>query len=235
MMRTSTSTGGAPGAARPSGAPADETGLLQALRGGDEAAFETLVDRYHAALVRLALVYVQDRAAAEDVAQETWLGLLRGLDRFEGRASLKTWLFRVLVNRARTRAVRDGRSVSFSALAALETQGSEPAVDPARFRSADDPRWPGHWLLPPRPEHLPEDQLLAGELSERLHGAVAALPPAQRAVVTLRDIQGWPAEEVCRLLELSEANQRVLLHRGRSNLRAALEAYLAHERPLRNR
>jgi RNA polymerase sigma-70 factor (ECF subfamily) len=213
----------------------EDTSLVAALRGGDEAAFVELVERYHASLLRLARLYVADAAAAEDVVQETWLGLLRGLDRFEGRASLKTWLFRILVNRARTRAVRDGRTTPFSMLVDQETETLESAVDPARFRPADDPRWPGHWLLPPTADDLPEQRLLAGELRERVRAAVASLPPAQRAVVTLRDIEGWTADEVCQLLELSEANQRVLLHRGRSKVRAALEAYLAHERPLRHR
>src|SRR5918911_4984033 len=203
----------------------DDADLLAALRDGDEAAFAELVDRYHAALLRLARLYVSD-AAAEDVVQETWLGLLRGLDRFEGRASLKTWLFHVLVNRARTRAVRDGRTRPLSAIVHLETDTVEPAVDPARFRPADD-QWPGHWLLPPSPDDLPEQRLLAHELRERVRAAVAALPPAQREVVTLRDIEGWTSDEVCQLLELSDANQRVLLHRGRSKVRNALETYLA--------
>jgi len=210
----------------------DDARLVAALRRGDEAAFAGLVERYHGSLLRLARVYVGDSAAAEDVVQETWLGLLRGLDRFEGRASLKTWLFRVLVNRARSRAMRDGRTIPFSMLVDLETEAVEPAVDPARFRPADDPRWPGHWLLPPSADDLPEQRLLAGELTERVRLAVAALPPVQREVVTLRDIEGWTADEVCRALELSEANQRVLLHRGRSKVRAALEAYLASERGL---
>jgi RNA polymerase sigma-70 factor (ECF subfamily) len=172
-------------------------------------------------------LYVHDTAAAEDVVQETWLGLLRGLDRFEGRASLKTWLSHVLANRARSRAVRDGRTIPLSAMVAQETETVEPAVDPARFRPADDPRWPGHWLLPPSAEDLPEQRLLADELSQRVRAAVASLPPPQREVVTLRDIQGWTSDEVCEALQLSEANQRVLLHRGRSKVRSALETYLA--------
>jgi RNA polymerase sigma-70 factor (ECF subfamily) len=203
----------------------DDADLLAALRDGDEAAFAQLVDRYHAALVRLARLYVSD-AAAEDVVQETWLGLLRGLDRFEGRASLKTWLFRILVNRARTRAVRDGRTIPLSTLG-FETEAWEPAVDPARFRPADDPRWPGHWLVAPSPEDLPEERVLAGELTDQVRAAVATLPPAQRQVVMLRDIQGFSSDEVCHLLQLTDANQRVLLHRGRSKVRAALETYCA--------
>ena len=205
----------------------DDADLITALRDGDEAAFAHLVDRYHAALVRLARLYVSD-AAAEDVAQETWLGFLRGLSRFEGRASLKTWLFRIVVNRARTRAVRDGRTIPLSTLG-RETESVEPAVDPARFRAADDPRWPGHWLVAPLTDDLPEQRFLTGELNDQVRRAVATLPPAQRQVVTLRDIQGFSSDEVCGLLHLTDANQRVLLHRGRSKVRAALEAYCAAE------
>src|SRR5918911_1762272 len=208
----------------------DDASLVAALRSGDEAAFAWLVEQYHGSLLRLARLYVGDSAAAEDVVQETWLGLLRGLDGFAGRASLKTWLFRILVNRARTRAVREGRTVTFSALAAAELEAADPAVDPARFRGPDDERWPGHWRLPPSAEHLPEQHLLADELTGLVRAAVDGLPPAQREVVTLRDIHGWTANEVCQVLELSEANQRVLLHRGRSKVRGALEAYLARER-----
>ena len=206
----------------------DDLALVEALRGGDESAFITLVERYQSALVRLALLYVHDRAAAEDVVQETWLAVVRGIERFECRASLKTWLFRILVNRARTRAVRDGRTIPLSTLG-LETATFEPAVDPARFRPADDPRWPGHWLVPPSADDLPEQRLLAGELTERVRVAVAALPPAQREVVTLRDIEGWSSDEVCQLLHLSEGNQRVLLHRGRSKVRLALEESMVWE------
>jgi RNA polymerase sigma-70 factor, ECF subfamily len=203
--------------------------LVAALRGGDEAAFATLVDRYQATLTRLALLYVRDRAAADDVVQETWLGVLRGLAKFEGRASFKTWMFRILVNRARTRAAREGRTITFSALAMSEIETFEPAVEPARFRPDDD-RWPGHWAVKPSAEDLPEQRLLADELVSRVREAVAGLPAAQRAVVTLRDIDGWTGDEVCRALDVSDANQRVLLHRGRSKVRAALEAYLTNER-----
>jgi RNA polymerase sigma-70 factor (ECF subfamily) len=208
----------------------EEQGLVEALRKGDESAFVALVDRYQSALVRLATVYVHDRAIAEEVVQETWMAVLRGLDRFEGRASLKTWLFRILVNRAHTRAGREGRVVSFSSLEGADVDRFEPAVEPERFRAPDDPRWPGHWLVAPSADDLPEERLLADELVERVRAAVAKLPANQRQVVTLRDIDGWTGEEVCQLLELSEANQRVLLHRGRSRVRAALEAYLAHDR-----
>jgi len=204
--------------------PSDDAQLVAALRSGDEVAFADLVECLHHSLVRLARLYVADNAA-EDVAQETWLALLRGLDRFEGRASLKTWLFRVLVNRARTRAAREARTVAFSSLVNAETETFEPAVSPDRFLGAED-RWPGHWLVRPV-SALPEQQLLADELHAHVRAAVAQLPSAQREVVTLRDIDGFAADEVCQLLDLSDANQRVLLHRGRSKVRAALEAYVA--------
>ena len=209
----------------PSQADVDDAGLVAALRAGDEAAFATLVDRYHGSLVRVARLYVADNAA-EDVAQETWLALLRGLEGFEGRATLKTWLFRVLVNRARTRGARDARTVSFSSLVSSEVDVFDPAVSPERFRGADD-RWPGHWLMAPPKQQLPEDELLAEELTGKIQAAVEALPAAQREVVRMRDIHGLSADEVCAVLGLSEGNQRVLLHRGRSKVRAALEDYVA--------
>jgi RNA polymerase sigma-70 factor, ECF subfamily len=209
----------------------DDLALVEALRGGDEAAFITVVERYQSALIRLALLYVHDRAAAEDVVQETWLAVVRGIERFECRATLKTWLFRILVNRARTRATRDAQSVSLATLVGGDPElFSEPAVPPARFRAGDDPQWPGHWLIAPSADDLPEERLLADELLERVRAAVAELPPTQQAVVTLRDIDGLSSPEVCQLLALTEANQRVLLHRGRSRVRAALEEYLSGQR-----
>jgi RNA polymerase sigma-70 factor (ECF subfamily) len=203
----------------------DDSRLLASLRDGDETAFVRLVERYHASLVRLAGLYVEP-SVTEDVVQDTWIGVLRGLDTFEGRASFKTWLFRILVNRARTRAVRDARSVPVSSLVQQETESQEYAVDPARFQSADG-RYPGHWLLKPSADDLPEERLLAGELNDVVRSALAALPPAQSEVVRLRDVEGLSSEEACDLLNLSEGNQRVLLHRGRSKIRAVLEAYVA--------
>jgi RNA polymerase sigma-70 factor (ECF subfamily) len=203
----------------------DDTGLIADLRGGSESAFMYLVDRYHASLLRLARLYV-DGDAAEDVVQETWMGVLRGLDSFEGRASFKTWLFRILANRARTRAARESRTVALSSLVHQETESYEPAVDPARFRMADDP-YPGGWLVAPATDELPEQRLLADELSQQVRDALTQLPPAQGEVVRLRDIEGLTSEEVCELLSISEGNQRVLLHRGRSKIRGILERYIA--------
>jgi len=199
--------------------------LLAAAREGDEQAFVALVERYHASLLRLARMYVE-ASATEDVVQETWIGVLRGLSSFEGRASFKTWLFRILVNRARTRAVRYSRSIPVSSLVQHETDLHVHAVDSARFQAAEG-RYPGHWLLKPSADELPEERLLAGELNDVVRGALRALPPAQAEVVRLRDAEGLDSDEVCQLLSLSEGNQRVLLHRGRSKIRAALEAYLA--------
>ena len=201
----------------------DDARVVAALRAGDEAAFRMLVAELHSSLVRVALVYVPSRAVAEEVVQETWVGVLRGLDRFEGRSSLKTWIFRILTNTAKTRGRREGRTIPFSSLQSPGTV-PEPAVDADRFRPDDDPRWPGHWAA--APEELPEDPLVAAETRARLEAAIADLPANQRAVITLRDVQGWTSEEVCNALDVSETNQRVLLHRARSKVRAALEHYL---------
>lgn len=200
-----------------------EAQLLEALRAGDEAAFAQLVREYQASLVRVARMYVSTQAAAEDVAAETWLGVLKGLDRFEGRSSLKTWIFRILTNIAKTRAQRDGRTLPFSA---LEDPGRVPeaALDADRFLGPEHPRWPGHWAV--RPEPWPEDALVAAETQALVAEAIEALPPTQRAVISLRDVEGWSSEEVRNALEISETNQRVLLHRARSKVRRALESYL---------
>jgi RNA polymerase sigma-70 factor, ECF subfamily len=191
----------------------DETALLSRLRAGDERAFEALVAQHDGALRRVARTYVRTDSAVEDVVQETWLGVVRGLAGFEGRSSLRTWIFSILVNQARTRAVRDARSLPFSAL----EQDDAPAVEPAAF--ASDGRWTS---APPRLDGDPETGLLSAELRGHLLRAVDRLTPDQRAVITLRDLVGLPAAEVCDLLELSDANQRVLLHRARSRVRSAL-------------
>jgi RNA polymerase sigma-70 factor (ECF subfamily) len=209
------------------GPPGDEAALVQALRSGNEAAFAALLDRHHTALVRLAMVYVHDRAVAEEVAQETWLGVLHGLGQFEARSSLKTWIFHILINRAKTRAVRESRHIPFSAVWNPELEPAEPAVAPERFLPADHPQWPFHWATPPRSwGNSPEERLVARETVSQIREAIATLPPSQREVITLRDIEGWTSEEVCNLLGVTETNQRVLLHRARSKVRRALERYL---------
>jgi RNA polymerase sigma-70 factor (ECF subfamily) len=203
----------------------DDVRTVEGLRAGDEAAFVSLVDRYHTSLIRVALLYVKDPAVAEEVAQETWLGVFQGIDRFEARSSLKTWIFRILTNRAKTRALREGRSVSFSALAG-DLGDDEPAVPPDRFVSAES-NLAGHWLARPRDwSDLPEERLLSAETMALVWDAVHALPQNQREVITLRDINGWTSVEVCNLLGVSETNQRVLLHRARSRVRLALERYV---------
>lgn len=205
-----------------------ELELIAALRRGDEAAFVHLVERYQRAMLRVAALYVRTPAAAEDVVQETWLGVLRSLDRFEGRASLKTWIFRILANRARSRGEQDGRSVSFSALGGEDDDG--PSVEPERFLPADHERWPGHWSsLPLSWAGLPEQQLLAGETTALIKATIRTLPRAQQMVIALRDVEGWTSDEVCSALGVSEGNQRVLLHRARSRVRQALERYFAQE------
>jgi RNA polymerase sigma-70 factor (ECF subfamily) len=200
----------------------NERELVEALRAGDQAAFEQLVRMYNASLLRVARLFVSSRAVAEEVVQETWLGVLNGIGRFEGRSSLKTWIFRILTNVAKSRGVRESRSIPFSAL-----EGDEPAVDPERFRPADDPVEPGAWATPPVP--LPEQALLSRETLSVIEAAIEALPPAQRAVITLRDVEGWSSEEVRNALDVSETNQRVLLHRARSKVRRALEDYVSEE------
>jgi RNA polymerase sigma-70 factor, ECF subfamily len=191
----------------------EDDALLERLRAGDEAAFEVLVNRYDGQLRRLARTFVRTQAAADDVVGETWLGVVRGLDMFEGRSSLRTWIFRILVNRARTRAVREARSVPFASL----EEDDRPAVDPAAF-DAD-----GGWTsAPPRLETDPEGQLLNAELREHLLAAIDGLVPAQKAVITLRDLLGLPSDEVSELLDITDVNQRVLLHRARARVREAL-------------
>jgi RNA polymerase sigma-70 factor, ECF subfamily len=211
----------------------DDSALLAALRNGDEDAFVHLLDRYGGMMLRLALIYVPSRAVAEDVVQEAWLAVFQGLSRFEERSSLKTWIFRILTNRAKTRGEREGRSVPFSTLEDVDMDPSEPAVAAERFLPPDHDRWPGHWATFPQSwDALPEQQLLAQETRVYIDAAIMALPAKQRIVITLRDIDGLAADEVCSILNISESNQRVLLHRARSKIRAALEQYLTAAEPV---
>ena len=202
----------------------EEQRLIAALCRGDADAFATLVDRHSRAMIRVAMAYVPTRAAAEEAVQETWIAVLRGIDRFEGRASLKTWIFRILANVAMRAGARERRSVPFSALADAENTG-EPSVDPARFLPADHELFPGHWAVMPTRWPTPEEGLLAGETREVIASAIAELPAAQRTVIGLRDVEGWSSEDVCEALEISAGNQRILLHRARSRVRNAIEAY----------
>jgi RNA polymerase sigma-70 factor (ECF subfamily) len=203
-------------------APPDDARLVAALRAGDEEAFAALIRRYGPGMLRVAQMYVSSRAVAEEVVQEAWLGALKGIARFEGRSSLKTWLFRIVVNIAKTRGVRESRSVPFSS---FDDADREATVSPDRF-FADTERFPGHWAVPPESwAGLPEGRLVAAETMDLVRRQIERLPDAQRAVVTLRDVEGFSAEEVCNALDLTETNQRVLLHRARAKVRAALEDY----------
>jgi RNA polymerase sigma-70 factor (ECF subfamily) len=203
----------------------DDHELVQRLREGDESAFVELIDRYGATMLRVAQMYVRDRASAEEVVQETWLAVLNGIDRFEERSSLKTWLFRILTNRAKTRGQRDGRMVPFSALAGASDE-PDPSVDRDRFLGPDSPH-PGAWAAPP--VAWPEEKLLESETLGVIEMAIDELPEAQHDVILLRDVDGWTPMEVSEALGITDGNQRVLLHRARSRVRAALERYLNPE------
>ena len=199
-------------------AATQDAALIAALRDGDESAFAQLIDMYGAGMRRFALSIVRNTAVADEVVQEAWLGVLRGLDRFEGRASLRTWIFRIVANTAKTRVERESRTIPFSTLAS-EAAETEPTVDPSRFRN---PEFPGGWTKFPEPW----DHLDARETRNIIAAAIQILPPAQRIVISLRDVEGWSASDVCNVLELSESNQRVLLHRARAKLRATLEQHM---------
>ncbi|WP_436612815.1 RNA polymerase sigma factor [Sorangium sp. So ce1024] len=202
-------------------APEDDAALVRRLLAGDEQAFEQLVTGLHTPMLRLART-LAGPVGAQEVVQETWAAVFDGLVRFEGRSSLKTWVFRILTNRARTWGTREKRTVPVAWLEDGDL-GSEPAVDPSRFDGIGD------WVSPPAPwtEQSPEALLLRKEIGVVLQRELEALAPGQRAVVQLRDVEGCPSDEVCEILGISEANQRVLLHRGRSKLRAALERTMA--------
>jgi RNA polymerase sigma-70 factor (ECF subfamily) len=199
--------------------------LLDRLRAGDEATFMQLVDRYGGAMRSVALRYVSSRAAADDVVQDAWLAVITSLDRFEGRSSLKTWIMSILKHTAYNRARKEGRAIPFSSFSRDEATGNEPSVAAERF-SGPGERWAGHWVSAPRDfSGHPEHQLLAREAFESATRSIATLPPLQRAVIILRDVHGWDSSEVCEHLDITEANQRVLLHRARSKVRAALETH----------
>ncbi len=208
----------------PSELPPDDV-LIPRLLAGDSRAFALVLDAWSPSLLRLARVYVRSEALGEEVVQEAWQAVITGLSRFERRSSLKTWVFTILANRARTRAVREARTVPMSALGRADSDG--PSLDPERFASG------GGWLQKPTSwdVHSPESRLLAEEGARVIERTLATIPPMQRAVVVLRDIEGVSSGEVCNLLEISESNQRVLLHRGRRKLRAALSQHLTGEEP----
>ena len=205
----------------------EESALLDALRRGEEDAFARLVREHPASLRRVARLYVANAASADEVVQDTWLGVIRGIWAFEGRSSLKTWIFRILVNRARTRAVRESRSVPFTGALSTESGAEpEPSVSPEHSLFGDGSPAAGHWARPPvDPGSSPERSLLTKELRERLRTVIDALPSNLRIVLWLRDVEGWSSDEVWNALAIQETNQRVLLHRARSRVRTALEPY----------
>ena len=203
--------------------PPDEHWLVERLRAGDEAAFRELVRRHHAAMVRFASTFVPNRAVAEEVAQEAWLGVVKGIDKFEGRSSLNTWIFRIVANIARTRGERERRTVPIMNLNA-ELAEEAPSVPAGRFSG---PPGRGAWSQPPdRWSELPEERVLSRSTFDQVAAIASKLPETQRRVFVLRDVEGWSSAEVCQLMALTEVNQRVLLHRARSRVRAALEVEL---------
>jgi len=203
-----------------SGAPGDDVELIRLLRIGDEAAFGSLVERLQPIMLRVARMYVSSRAVAEEVVQEAWLGVLQGIDRFEGRSSLRTWILRIVANIAKTRGQREGRSAPFASLAGDDLDA--PSFDADRFLASGT--WAGHWsTLPADWAGAPEARLTSSETLDAVRRAIDALPPMQAQVIRLRDVLGWTSEEVRNALDLTETNQRVLLHRARAKVRAALE------------
>ncbi|MDO3645835.1 RNA polymerase sigma factor [Nocardia mangyaensis] len=202
--------------------PADDE-LVERLRDGDESAFAVILGAWSGSMLRLAMSFVSTPASAEEVVQDTWLAVIRGIDGFEGRSALKTWVFRILVNTAKKRGIKEHRTVPFGSLL---PEDSGPTVDPDRFRPADDPH-PGHWRPGEKPRRWsePEDAAEREELATVLAAAIAQLPARSRVVLTLRDAEGYTCEEVCALLEITPGNQRVILHRARAAVRAQLEPY----------
>jgi RNA polymerase sigma-70 factor (ECF subfamily) len=207
--------GPVPGALPPDGV------LVERLRAGDESAFATVLDAWSRGMLRAARAFVATEEAAEDVVQETWLAVIRGIDRFEGRSSLRTWTYRILVNIAKTHGVKDRRTVPLSSLV---DEDSGPTVDPGRFQGPDG-RYPGHWREAPAAWPSPETEVIAAEVRRTIGTALDDLPDRQRIVITLRDVDGYTSEEVCAILDISAANQRVLLHRARTVVRGQLERY----------
>jgi RNA polymerase sigma-70 factor (ECF subfamily) len=212
-------------AVQPNEAYMEDSNIAEALRQGDEVAFVTLLNRYHTALIQLAKLYVANPSDAEEIVQETWIGVMQGIHRFEGRASLKTWIFRILINQAKKRAIRAQRQIPFSALWQADEQPGEAAVEADWFHPANHPE-SGHWVsFPQRWDGIPESYCLSQETQSYLRAAITDLPASQREVIILRDVNGFSTDEVCELLGISEGNQRVLLHRARAKVRRALETY----------
>jgi RNA polymerase sigma-70 factor (ECF subfamily) len=200
--------------------PSDDV-IVARLRSGDEAMFALLLNAWSSGLSRAARAYVSTKESAEDVVQDTWLAVIRGINRFEGRSSLRTWVYRIMINTAKTRGVKDKRTVPMTD---LTPEDSGPTVDPSLFRGPDDP-YPGHWKEFPPQWPSVETEVEGRQVRQRIEEAIGRLPARQRIVITLRDVESYSADEVCALLEISTANQRVLLHRARAAVRADLESY----------
>jgi RNA polymerase sigma-70 factor, ECF subfamily len=195
--------------------------LVARLRASDDDAFALVLDAWSGGMTRVARSIVSTHASADEVVQDAWLAVIQGIEGFEGRSSVKTWVYRILVNTAKRRALREGRQVSWSPVAG---EDDSPTVEPARFGGPGD-RFPGHWLAFPAPWPSPEQDMLAGEVQAQVEAALAELPARQRVVITLRDVEGYGSDEVSSILEISAANQRVLLHRARAFVRGKLEEY----------
>ena len=208
----------------------DEAGMVRALQNGDESVFSSVMDWYSGVLLRLAMAYVPSRAVAEEVVQETWMGVLEGIHRFEGRSSFKTWLFRILTNRAKTRGTRERRYETYGLATDAADADEGPSLEESLFVTEGSSQ--GHWKNPPQSweADTPERALLSKECRSAIDDAIAGLPDTQRQVITLRDVEGVSSEDVCNILEISETNQRVLLHRARTKVRRVLEPYVRNEK-----
>ena len=211
--------------ARPSGPAKSEDTLLARLRRGDEGAFDELVNQHHSALIRMAMGYVADREVAEEVVQDTWMAVIKSLDRFEGRSSLRTWVCGILIHKAKDRGVREKRHTTFSAFESYDDDNEE-AVDPSRFQQTGE--WAGHWAFPPQPwdDQTPEKLLASQQTGNAMQRAIEALPATLKDVFILRDVEGVDAKEVCELLKITETNLYVRLHRARERVRVAVETAL---------
>jgi RNA polymerase sigma-70 factor (ECF subfamily) len=212
--------------AKPAGLSKGEEALVARLRRGDEGAFDELVDRHHSALIRMAIGYVADRDVAEEVVQDTWMAVIESLNRFESRSSLRTWIFGIMIHKAKDRGVRERRHMTFSAFECFEDDNEE-AVDPSRFHQSGE--WAGHWAFPPQPwdDQTPEKLLASQQAVKAMNRAIEALPANLKDVLILRDIEGVEAEEACEILKITETNLYVRLHRARERVRQAVETSLS--------
>lgn len=215
-----------PKPSQPTSLPKGEAAFVARLRRGDEGAFDEMVNRHHSALIRMAMGYVADREVAEEVVQDTWLAVIESLDRFEGRSSLRTWIFGIMIHKAKDRGVREKRHTTFSAFESVDDDNEE-AVDPSRFQQSGE--WAGHWAFPPQPwDDLTPEKLLASQQAVKaMNQAIEALPSNLKDVLILRDIEGVETKEACEILKITETNLYVRLHRARERVRQAVETHLS--------